>query len=107
MYDSNIEEQQISEVTGHKSVAICNYKCTSMAKQRSTLDILYGKKLKSVLSATITSTETASFDLGLNSQAAHTHRQDVKPSASGMEIKPTVNVNVRAVKVDTPILNIE
>ena len=34
MYDNNIEEQQISEVTGHKSIVIRNYKCTSMQKQQ-------------------------------------------------------------------------
>ncbi len=33
MYDQNMDEQQISEVTGHKSVAVRNYKHTSMEKQ--------------------------------------------------------------------------
>ncbi len=46
LYDHGIEEQWISEITGHKSVVIRNYKYTSSEQQAEVNDILYGKKGK-------------------------------------------------------------
>ena len=41
-----MEKQQISKVSGHKSVVIRNYKRTSMKKQQEVSDIRYGKTCK-------------------------------------------------------------
>ncbi len=46
MNDENIDEQQITEVTGHKSVAVHKYKRMSMEKQKEMSGVLYGKTKK-------------------------------------------------------------
>ncbi len=97
LYDQNLDEQQISEITGHKSVAIRNYKRILLDKQRQISEVLYGKKPKVSATSMITS-EEASFDLGMNSQ--------VQPVKMEVNINPTVNVNVSKVAIDTPVVNI-
>ncbi len=107
LYDHNVNEQQISEVTGHKSVAIRNYKRTSMQKQCEFSDVLYGKKKKSIPTSTVTSSAEANFELGMNSQANATEQ---KPMSTDVTITPTVNVNVNVnvnkVDVKKPVVTI-
>ncbi len=102
MYDNNIEEQQISEVTGHKSIAICNYKCTSMVKQQEVSEILYGKHKKK-LEPTVTVTKAElNFELGINSQA-----ENIGEIKSDVSVIPTVNINVGNVEIKAPVVTIE
>ena len=108
MYDSNLDEQQITEVTGHKSVAVQNYKCTSMTKQQEVSDILYGQKKKTVPSATVSKAPEkleentqGHFDLRINSQAMPIHD---KKKTSPITVMPTVNVNVSKVDINEPVL---
>ncbi len=62
MYNSNIDEQQITEVTGHKSIAVRNYKRTSMKKQQEVSEVLYGKCKKTTPTSTVTSAMESNFD---------------------------------------------
>ena len=102
MYDNNIEEQQISEVTGHKSIAIRNYKHTSMQKQQEVSDILCGKCKKKSKPSTTVSKPDVTFDLGINSQVLNV--EEVKSEVS---VTPTVNVNVGNVQIKPAVMNIE
>ena len=42
LYNANVDEQLISEVTGHRSNAVRGYKCTSNDQLKSVSNILYG-----------------------------------------------------------------
>ncbi len=47
MYESGMEEQVIAEVTGHRSLCVWSYKCTSTLQKRQALQALSGEsKLK-------------------------------------------------------------
>ncbi len=97
MYDRKLDEQQIAKVIGHKSVAVCNYKHTSLEKQWEVSDILYGKR-KNPPSVTMTK-EEANFDLAMNSQAEHVQ--------SDVLIQPEVWINTAQVEIKEPIVNIQ
>ena len=103
LYDQKMDEQQIVEVTGHKSIVIRNYKRTSMQKQKEVLDVLYGKKSKSEPMSTITKAE---FDLGMNSQAEATRNVSMEKQDGTVTVTPTVNVNVNCVNVNNPVITI-
>ena len=98
MYDQNLDEQQITEVTGHKSVAVYKYKCTSMDKQRQISDVLYGKTKKKVTS-TVSKLLNTNFELGVNSQ--------MEPNMTNNKQKPVINVNVPKVQVNAPVINVD
>ncbi len=102
MYDQNIEEQQITKVTRHKSVAVCNYKCTSMEKQQQVLDILYGKKKWQNNPTATVSTPNANFDLGMNSQA-----MPKTELVTNVKTQPTINVNLAGINIKKPVVNID
>ena len=57
LYDHNVDEHHISKLTGHRSVAVRNYQCVSIKKEKEMLDILYGKKRKMTPMHTVTSSE--------------------------------------------------
>ena len=103
MYDNQMDEQQITEVTGHKSVAVQNYKHTSMKKQQEVSDVLYGKKPKWPVTSTITC-ENPTFNLGMNSQAESIKNNTVKSEVS---VIPIVNINVGQVNLKMPVINID
>ena len=42
LYNANVDEQLISEVTGHRSSAVRGYKCTSNDQLKAISNILYG-----------------------------------------------------------------
>ena len=64
MYDQKMDEQQITEVTSHKSIAVRNYKRTSMDKQHEVSEVLYGK-WKNQPSATVTKEEAKEWTVKL------------------------------------------
>ncbi len=100
LYDSNIDEQQITELTGHRSIAVRNYKHTSAEKKKQVSDVLYRKK-KSVPSSTISkapvSEEKPDFNIGTFTQTV----------GNVMEFKPSETVHVKSAGVDIkePIIN--
>ena len=105
LYDHDMDEQQISEITGHKSVAIRNYKRTSIEKQWQVSDVLYGKaQKKSVPTSTVTLSSQLNFDLGMNSQAVSI--DPPKPKQGAVTIMLTVNVNVNKVQLEEPVITI-
>ncbi len=78
-----------------------------MSKQHAVSDILYSKKKSSgssATSSTVTSSEGALFQLGMNSQAEPVEKSQVKSEVS---LKQTVNVNVNNINVKTPVLNVQ
>ncbi len=104
LYDSKFDEQQIAEVTGHKLVAIRNYKHTSMEKQCEVSDVLYSKRAKPMASSTVTKAE---FDLGMNSQAEATKPAETMTKTDGnVTVTPTVNINVNRIDVKKPVIMI-
>ncbi len=98
MYDQQVDEQQITEVTGHKSVAVRKYKHTSMEKQKDMSEILYGKWKKNV-SSTISKPPDSSFELSVNSQ--------MDPVSTKTKDKSKINVNIAQVHVNAPVINID
>jgi hypothetical protein len=59
LYASGLDEQLISEKTGHRSNAVQAYKRTSEAQMLAVSDIVQSKKLKT---ATVTSSSTSTED---------------------------------------------
>ena len=57
LFDADIDEQLIKEVTGHRSLAVCNYKHVSETKRQKISDVIQGTssdKVESVPTVTIT-----------------------------------------------------
>ena len=82
LYDQNVNKHRISKLTGHHSVAVHNYQQVSLAKEKEMLDVLYGKKPKRNVSATVTSSdlkEEPNFDVGTLTQLQTLKETIVKP----------------------------
>ena len=101
IYDQNIYKQQITEITGHKSVAVRKYKRTSMEMQQQMSDVLYGKPKRKPTSTVSTPPPETSFDLGVNSQMEPTKKE------SNLENPVQVNITVPKVEINTPVINIQ
>ena len=71
-------------------MAVRNYQRVSIAKEKEMSDVLYGKKHKTTPSHTVTSAETANFNVGTLSQ---------------MDMKPQVHRVQAQVEVKKPIVN--
>ncbi len=93
LYDQNIDEHQISKLTGHCSVAVCNYQRVSIDKEKELSDVLYGKCHKKEPTHTVTSAEQSNFDVGSLSQIT-----------TKMEDKTKILVNVPDMDVKVPVL---
>ncbi len=91
-----LEEQQITEATGHKLLAVRKYKHTSMEKQCEMSDVLYGKCKKTT--STVSKPPDTNFDLGVNSQM-----ELMKPQNP----EPKINISVPKVEINTPVINIQ
>ncbi len=46
LYQGRVEEQVICEITGHRSLAVCSYKCTHDSQKSATSSILQNNPLK-------------------------------------------------------------
>lgn len=104
MYDWKIDEQQITEVTGHKSVVVRNYKRMSMTKQCEVSDVLYGKH-KTAPSATISKAE-ANFELGIDSQGVLSGFQS-NVVKTDIALHPMVNMETPKVDIKVPVFNFQ
>ncbi len=108
LYQNNVDEQQIIEITGHHSVAVWNYKCTSLAQQAEVSNLLYGKKTKSQPTATLSkaprdeenTTSQGNFDMDVCTQV----NMNIDEKLSD---KPQVNIQTGQVHVKQPIINLE
>lgn len=103
MYDQNIDEQQITEITGHKSVAVRKYKRTSMEMQQQMSDVLYGKQRKHPppTSTVSKALPESSFNLWVNSQMEPTKQEN------NLDNVQQVNVSVPKVEINSPVNSIQ
>lgn len=82
LYSANVDEQLITEVTGHRSMAVRNYKRTSDAQKRSINEIVQGQVKKS----------KGSSEIDLDSVSTSV----ASAMVPGANVHVTINVNTKS-----------
>ncbi len=89
LYQSGVEEQQIANLTGHCSVAVRNYKRTSVEQKKQLSDLLYNNKKPKMCTAVCS--------------------EEVKPEEPEMPVNTRLsmpNVNAAPVEINIPKITI-
>ena len=108
LFKQNVSEHEISNLTGHHSVAVRNYQRISSDKKVEQSNILYGQKCKNALMSTVTSADNSNFDIGLLMQITDNDSSKAKqPKLQNVSSEPHMNFTPAAVSVKQPIINIQ